>query len=85
MDYKQLFITLGIIIIVTALYFALRKFISWAINDDVKYHKKQGHLGPTKESTKNRKQLAYDKLTGGYALIIFVLLLYIIKLIIDAK
>lgn len=85
MDYKQLFITIGIIVIVTALYFVFRKFISWAIDDDVKYHKKQGHLGPTKERTKNRKQLATDKLTGGYAVVIFVLVLYIIKLIIDAK
>ncbi|MBR2024802.1 MAG: hypothetical protein IKA02_03215 [Clostridia bacterium] len=69
----------------TALYFVFRKLISWAIDDDVKFHKKQGHLGPTKESAKNRKQLAYDKLTGGYAVVIFVLVLYIIKLIVDAN
>ena len=85
MDYKQLFVTIGIILIVTVLYLVFRKFISWAIDDDVRYHKKKGHLGPTKEGTKNRKQLAYDKLTGGYALVIFVLVLYIIKLFVDAQ
>jgi hypothetical protein len=84
MDYKEFFITIGIMFLVTILYFVIKRFISWTIDDDEKYYTKQGSHIKNKKHTKNRKQLAYDKLIGGYAIVMFVLVLYVVKIIISA-
>lgn len=84
MNYKELFIALGLLILITAIYIALRKFIVWTIQDDDKWHKKQGHVGLTKGTLKVKRKLAFDKLTGGYLLAMGLVVLYIIKLIADA-
>jgi len=83
MDWSELLITIGLIFIATVLYFLLRKFISWAIEDDNDFYKKKGG-GLSKDTLKVNKQIAWDRLTEGYVVVLFVLILYIIKLIYDA-
>ena len=84
MDWIEFLLTIGIMIIVTVIYILARKFIAWSIEYNQKFRKKQGALGLSKGARDVNKQIAYDKLTGGYAVIMGVLLLYIIKLICDA-
>ena len=84
MDWLELILTIGLIVFVTILYFVLRKFISWAIDDNNNFYKKRGHRVSSKETLKCDKQIAYDKLTQGYLLVLFVLVLYIIKVICDS-
>ena len=42
MNWSELLLAIGLIIAVTILYLLLRKFISWAIEDDNNFHKKTG-------------------------------------------
>lgn len=84
MDYKDLLITIGLMILITILYIVLKKFISWAIDDDDKWHKKHGHVGLKKDTLNANKKIAYDRLQEGYLLIMALLLLCVIKLIFDA-
>ena len=84
MNWLELLLTIGLMVGVTVLYFVLRKFISWAIEDNNKFYKKRGHCVSSKETLNVDKKLACDRLTEGYLLVLFVLFLYIIKLISDA-
>ena len=36
MDYKELFLAIGIMLLVTGLYIAVRKFIAWTIEDNAR-------------------------------------------------
>ena len=63
--------------------FLLRKFISWAIEDDDKWNKNHGRLGLHKSTKDTNKKIAYDRLTEGYLLIVGILVLIVIKTIID--
>ena len=83
MDWTELLLIIGLIIIVTIVYFILRKFISWAIEDNNNFYKKRGHCVSSKETLKVDKKLAYDRLTEGYLILLFLLVLYMIKLIFD--
>ena len=82
MNWPEFLLAIGLIILVTILYFILRKFISWAIEDDNKFHKKRGG-GLSKDTLKVNKQIAWDRLTYGYVVILFALVSYIVKLISD--
>lgn len=84
MDYIELIITIGLLILVTGLYIILRKFIAWAIDDDNQWHKKRGNLGLGKDTLNTNKELAYYRLTAGYLMVMGVLVLYLIKLFVDA-
>lgn len=84
MDYSEFIITIGLLIFVTLLYAILRKFIAWAINDNNQWHKKRGNLGLNKNTLNTKKKLAYDRLTEGYLIVVGLLVLYLIKLIVDA-
>lgn len=74
---------IGLIVVITIVYFGLRKFIAWALQDENKWHKGRGHIGMSKDEIKNKKKLAYDKLTSGYLLfmgvLIFLLVVSIVK------
>ena len=83
MNYTELIVTIGLLFLVTVLYIILRKFIAWAIDDDNRWHKKHGHLGLHKGTLNVNKKLAYDRLTGGYLIVMGLLVLYIIKLFVD--
>ncbi len=83
MNYKELIITIGLMILVTLIYIICRKFIAWAIEDHDKQMKKQGRLGIEKSSKKVIKEVEYRKLTSGYLLFMGVLILYMIKLFAD--
>lgn len=69
---------IGAILFITILYFLLRKFISWAIEDDDKWTKKHGRLGLHKTTKETNKKIAFDRLTEGYLLIVGILVLIII-------
>lgn len=84
MNYIELLITVGVAFLVTVLYIAFRKFIKWAIEDDNKFYTRNGGLGSSKKSREIDKRLSIDKLTEGYALIMLLLVIYIIKLILEA-
>ena len=83
MNYADLLITVVIMVVVTILYLCLRKFIVWAIEHDDKWHKKRGKLGLSRETLKLTKKSALWKLTEGYLLIMFLAMLYLIKLFLD--
>lgn len=80
MNYTELLIAIGLLVLVTVFYIILRKFIARAIDDDNQWHKKHGHLGLHKDTLSTDKKLAYDRLTEGYLLVMGVIVLYIIKL-----
>ncbi len=84
-NYKELLITIGLMIGLTLLYVGLRKFIAWAIEDKDKWLKKNGKWGYTKESKETNQKLAYHKLTGGYMMIMGLLVAYLIKLFMDMQ
>jgi len=73
-DFFDILLIVGLMIVITMAYFLARRFIAWALEDDNKWHKKRGHLGFSKKEIKNKKKLAYDKLTYGYFLFMSVLL-----------
>ena len=70
-------------ITITVVYFLLRRFIGWAVKDENKWHKKQGHLGMNANETKNKIKLACDRLTYGYALFMFVLIVLLVVQIVS--
>lgn len=84
MDYKELFLVVGIMLVVTGLYIVVRKFIAWAIEDNERWRKKHGCLGLSKDARQVNKKYAYYKVTGGYLLIMILLVLYVIKLMRDS-
>ncbi|MBQ8382770.1 MAG: hypothetical protein IJX47_06160 [Clostridia bacterium] len=84
MNYNELLLAISLIVFATVIYVMLRKFISWAIKDDNKFYKKRGGQGLSKGTINAKIQTAYDKLSTGYALVVFLLVLYIIKLVFDA-
>lgn len=84
MDYIELLITVSVAFLVTVLYIVFRKFIKWAVEDDNKFYTRNGCLGSSKKSREIDKKLSIDKLTEGYALIMLLLVIYIIKLILEA-
>ena len=84
MNYTELLIAISVIIVVTVVYFLLRRFIAWAIADDDKWNKKHGYSGLSEKTLKIKRQIAYSKLSRGYWLIMLVVVLYIIKLFVDA-
>ena len=46
---------IGLIVVITIVYFGLRKFIVWALQDENKWHRERGHLGMSKDEIKNKK------------------------------
>lgn len=83
MDYIQLFIVIGIMFLVTVAYILLRKFVSWAIDDDNRFHKKRGG-GLDTNTHKVRKDIALFRLTEGYAWIMVLLIIFIVMLVKDS-
>ena len=83
MRYLEFVVTISLIVIVTVVYFLLRKFIVWTIEDDNKFYIKNGRMGASKKELKVRKEQALLKLSGGYALILALLIVYFIKIAID--
>ena len=83
MDWSEFLLAIGLIIAATILYILLRKFISWAIEDDNNFQKKRGG-GLSKDTLEVNKQIAWDRLTYGYVVVMFALIVYIIKLIYSA-
>ena len=81
MDYKELFITFGLMIVITVIYIFLRKFIHWTIKDDQKFRKKNGNLGLDKEGQKLMIDMPLFKLTCGYILLMALLSIYFFKVI----
>lgn len=77
-DLLDFLLFFGLIVLFTVLYFLARRLIVWALKDDDQWHKKQGHLGHSKEERANQKKLAYDRLTAGYILLLVVLTLFLI-------
>ena len=84
MDYKELFLAIGIMLLVTGLYIAVRKLIAWAIEDNARWRKKNGSLGLSKGARDVNKKHTYFKATCGYVLMMALLALYIVKLVVDA-
>ena len=74
----DLLLVIGLMIAITVAYFLLRRLIAWCVKDDNKWHKKQGHLGMSKDEMRNRTKLAQDRLTYGYLLFMFVLTLLLV-------
>jgi len=83
MNYKELFLAIALILLITVIYIVIRKFVAWAIEEDNNWHRKQGHSGLSKDSRKVNKKFIYDRLLAGYLLVLGLLTLYIIKLMID--
>jgi hypothetical protein len=81
-NFFDFFLIIGLMIVTTIIYFLVRRLIAWAMEDDNKWHKKRGHLGFSKEEIRNKKKLAYDKLTYGYFLFMSVLVLLMVMLIV---
>ncbi len=48
-------LVIGLIIVITIVYFGLRKFIAWALKDENKWLREHGHLGMSKDEIKNKK------------------------------
>ncbi len=84
MDYIELLIIIGLMVLITVAYFLLRKFIAWAIDDDNNFHKKRGG-GSSKDSIKIRKDIALFRLTEGYAWIMLFLIVITVLAIINSK
>lgn len=82
MNYKELFIAIAIMIVLTLIYFLLRKFIFWVIDDHDKFYKKKGKFGFNKEDRKNISDIPVFKLTFCYILLMVLLIIYIIKLLV---
>jgi len=83
MDYKELFIAIGLMVVVTIIYLLIRKFIHWTIEDSDKFHKRNGRFGYDKEDKKAISDMPMFKLNSVYILIMLLLILYIIKLLIS--
>lgn len=83
MNYTELFIAIGLLILSTIIYIALQKFIKWTVDDDKRFRKKNGNLGLSHESYEVNKKVSLDKLFFGYISIIVLLVIYIIKLMVD--
>lgn len=66
MKTKLLFILIGAMVVVTILYFALRKFISWVAGTD--------------DGLKGKKSTSIDRITTGYIEIMILLLLCVVLL-----
>ena len=73
---------IGLIIVLTIAYFGLRKFISWALNNDNKWYREHGCLGMSKDELENRKKWAHLELTNGYLLLVGVLIFLLVMAII---
>lgn len=84
MNYSELFIAIGLILVVTIGYVLIRKFVSWYIEDENKWNRKHGYVGLSKDTRNVNRKIAFDRITEGYLLLLGVLVLYIIKLIMDA-
>ena len=69
---------IGLIVVITMVYWGLRRFVAWALKDENKWHTERRHLGMSKDEIKNKKKLAYDKLTSGYILFMGVLLFLLV-------
>lgn len=80
MDYKELFISFLLLIVITVLYILIRKFIFWTMKDDQKFRKKQGALGLDKKGQRAMIDIPLFKLNCIYILLVILILIYIIKL-----
>ena len=86
MNFKELFISLALIFILTIVYVLLRKFIYWTIKDEQKFHKQVGALGKDLDEQQRRSlaDMPIFKLTMGYILLVLLVIIYIVKLFADA-
>lgn len=75
MNWAELFITLGIMVVATIIYFVVRKVISYVVDHDDRWK--------GEKVRKDRKNWGYWKLNCTYALVMMLLLLYIIKLFLN--
>ncbi len=80
MNYKELFITIGFMVLLTILYFLIKKFIFWAIDSDNKLLKKTGSMGFKKEDYKAYAEMPLFYLRCSYALFMVLSFIYIISL-----
>jgi len=85
MDYKELFIAISLMIVITIIYILSRKFIYWAIEDHNKFCKKKGYFGMDKGDKRAFSDMPIFKLTCGYILFMVLLVIYIFKLIADSQ
>ncbi len=85
MNYKELFITIGLMFSITIIYILLRKIIYWAIEDHDKFCKKKHYCGMDKGDKKAFSDIPIFKLTCGYILFIVLLIIYVFKLIVDSQ
>ena len=84
MNYKELFIAIGLMIIISIIYILIKKFIIWTVKDNQKFRKKNKCLGLDKEGQKLASDIPIFKLTCGYILFMVMLTIYILKLIFDS-
>ncbi len=84
MNYKELVITISLMIAISIIYILIRKFIIWTIEDNQKFRKKNGCLGLDKEGRKLMADIPMFKLTCGYILFMVLLIIYVLKLIGDS-
>ena len=81
MNYKELFITIGLMIVISIIYILIRKFIVWTAKDNQKFRTKKGCLGLDKEGQKLMIDMPMFKLTCGYILFMILLAIYFFKII----
>ncbi len=83
MNYKELFLAIGLMVLLTIIYVLCRKFIYFAIKDHDKWLKKTMRKGIDKKDYKVYADMPMFKVNFFYISLMVVLIFYVIYLIVQ--